>query len=220
MEEELRIKEQKIYNDKWEYLKKNMPSFIDKVKAYVPTRFKFFSNFIKEGDDILDCGCQDGYMLYHLSKLKEDKIKLNGIDISDISIKDAEENLKEFNPHLVCCPIEDIQLCYDTYDVVIASQVLEHLEKPIEGLIEMLEVCKDNGYVIVSVPIGRELYCDNHKHFFSFYDLMELFDQTGFDYRIYPYWKEFKKETYDIFVIVVQKGKLLESDDSKEADAI
>jgi 2-polyprenyl-3-methyl-5-hydroxy-6-metoxy-1,4-benzoquinol methylase len=96
---------------------------------------------------ILDAGCGEGITL---QKLKDAKIgkKLEGFDALDRAIKIG----KKLHPQLSIKKgnIYQIQSRDDAYDVVICSEVLEHLERPEEALKELVRVSK--RYIVVSVP--------------------------------------------------------------------
>lgn len=97
--------------------------------------------------EIFDAGCGEGFIL---KKLKENKIgsKLLGIDFS----KNAIEIGKKLHPTLSLqhASIYDIPFKSDTFDLVICSEVLEHLENPEKALKELERVTKK--YCIISVP--------------------------------------------------------------------
>lgn len=216
--------ERKKYNDWWNNLKKKHSlagSFKDKVeKCDFPIRFEFFGKFMKEGDNVLDCGCQDGYQLYY--HMTENKVKGYGIDISDESIEDCKKNLETniLVRDIIHGAVEKMPFVDNTFDVVYSSQMLEHLENPQEAIAEQFRVCKTGGFIINSVPINRELMCENHKHFFRFYDLIDLFDTLGCDYKIHKYWKFHRKHDYNMYIIVAQKGKPIGKNDEVEANKI
>jgi predicted SAM-dependent methyltransferase len=51
------------------------------------------------------------------------------------------------------CDAHNMEIFSDgTFDYVYASHVLEHLNQPIDAIKNWYRICKNNGYVIVSVP--------------------------------------------------------------------
>lgn len=98
-------------------------------------------------EKILDAGCGEGFTL---SKLYEFKIgkELEGIDSSEQAI----ELGKKMYPHL-SLKIGDIYtLRYidNSFDIVICTEVLEHLQDPKEALKELVRVSKK--YLLLTVP--------------------------------------------------------------------
>lgn len=96
---------------------------------------------------VLDAGCGEGITL---NKIKEAKIgsQLSGFDFSDKAIQIGKKLFPKLN--LKQGDIYKIDAPDNSYDVVICSEVLEHLEKPEDALKELVRVSKK--YVILSVP--------------------------------------------------------------------
>lgn len=98
-------------------------------------------------DSILDVGCGEGITL---SKFEKEGIgkKLFGIDYSDDALKIGKKiyphlNLKKGN-------IYNIKEKDNSFDLVMATEVLEHLDDPEGALKELIRVSKK--YVMLSVP--------------------------------------------------------------------
>ena len=82
---------------------------------------------------------------------------------------------------LAAIPVDD-----DRYDVVIFSQVLEHLPEPATVLSELHRVLKPGGRIWASTPLFFEEH-DTPYDFFRYtqYGLRHLFEQAGFqDIRV------------------------------------
>jgi ubiquinone/menaquinone biosynthesis C-methylase UbiE len=96
---------------------------------------------------ILDVGCGEGFTLERLRKEKIGK-KLVGVDFLDRAIKIG----KEVHPKLDLRKgsIYDLKFKDNTFDLVICSEVLEHLDDPEKGLDEIARVT--GKYAILSVP--------------------------------------------------------------------
>ncbi len=96
---------------------------------------------------ILDVGCGEGFIL---ERLREDKIgeELTGIDFS----RNAIQIGKKMHPALSLKrgTIYNIPFKPNSFDLVICSEVLEHLEHPEKALSEIQRVTKNN--CIISVP--------------------------------------------------------------------
>ena len=111
--------------------------------------YKTLINVIKplKAKTILDVGCGEGFSL---NKLNENNIgeKLEGIDYS----KEAISIGKKLFPNLLLKQgsIYDLPYKDNTFDLVLCTEVLEHLENPKKGLQEILRMSKK--YILVSVP--------------------------------------------------------------------
>jgi 2-polyprenyl-3-methyl-5-hydroxy-6-metoxy-1,4-benzoquinol methylase len=209
--------EQKMNDDRNKYFIDKLPSFDKMLQMPYPVRFEFFARYIKDNDRILDIGCQFGYFAYYISK--KQNIRYYGIDISQVAIDDAIKNtanctgIAEFK----LGDVEDkIDYNDEQFDVVVSSQVLEHLKDPQKLLDEMFRLCKPDGVIIVSTPIMNEIMCHEHRHIFSYYSIMELFDKYASDYKIYKWnkFKQIKEKHRDIFIVVMRKGKQVFGDDN------
>jgi methionine biosynthesis protein MetW len=108
-----------------------------------------FLRYEKKTKKILDCGCGNGLTLNFL-KLNNFK-ELYGVDISSKCLKECRKkgikNLKKVN-------LEEEKLPYrkNSFDIVICSEVFEHLFNPHIALQEIKRVLKDNGFAIFSFP--------------------------------------------------------------------
>jgi SAM-dependent methyltransferase len=68
------------------------------------------------------------------------------------------------------------------YDGVLMLQVLEHLEFPVKGLVEVNRIIKDGGFLFLSVPQAAGDHFEPY-HFFNFtqFGLRSVFGQAGFE---------------------------------------
>jgi ubiquinone/menaquinone biosynthesis C-methylase UbiE len=78
-------------------------------------------------------------------------------------------------PFAVAGDIEQLACASNTFDLVVASEVVEHLWDPESFFAEAYRVLKDKGYLIVETPEGKgSLNYDSHRHFFTVEILEEL----------------------------------------------
>lgn len=96
---------------------------------------------------ILDAGCGEGFTMDNLSKNNIGK-KIEGVEYS----KDAIKIGKKLFPSLTINQGSVYNLPYkdNSFDLIICTEVLEHLEEPTKALREILRVSKK--YLIISVP--------------------------------------------------------------------
>lgn len=131
-----------------------------------PLKIFFIDNFYKvffkivenlKVDTVLDVGCGEGFTL---NKLKENKIgkAYEGIDYSE----DAITIGRKLYPNLNLNKGDIYKLSYkdNSFDLVICSEVLEHLEEPEKGLKELIRVSKK--YILLSVPNEPWFYLFNY----------------------------------------------------------
>jgi SAM-dependent methyltransferase len=100
---------------------------------------------------ILDIGCGTGANLtLPLAKLHSD-VHILGVDIDAKSINYARKADHPGNVRFAT--LEDLQE-KDAFDLVIASEVLEHVENPPEFLDHLIELARPGGRLLVTVPNG------------------------------------------------------------------
>ena len=147
-----------------------------------------------KGKNILDIGCSTGYFGQNLEKMGA---KVTGIDISKIAIKKAKNVIS--NAIVVDLNQDKLPFNKKTFDIVIASEVIEHLIKPTHVLKEIERVLKSDGYFVVTTPNfmywGNRLkflkgqfrytqsgmFDEGHVHFYSYQTLQEDLIQSGFN---------------------------------------
>lgn len=98
-------------------------------------------------ETILDAGCGEGFSLKRVSSYGIGG-KFEGVDYSSQAIRLG----KKLFPHLILKRASIYKLPYknSSFDLVLCTEVLEHLKNPFMALQEILRVSKK--YVIVSVP--------------------------------------------------------------------
>ena len=114
--------------------------------------WNFFRNFLnltaaKKVDSILDVGCGEGFTL---NRLKEKGIgkNLEGVEYSKAAIELGHKTY----PDITIMQGNIYQLPYkdNAFDLVLCTEVLEHLDDPKKGLKELVRV--SNKFLVISVP--------------------------------------------------------------------
>lgn len=105
----------------------------------------FISKHIPYDARILDVGCGDGYGSYKLNHLGYDVV---GVDLSKEMIEHAKKynNITFLQADVRQLPFED-----QTFDGVMAINVLEWMEIPASALDEMARVCKPNATICIGI---------------------------------------------------------------------
>lgn len=96
---------------------------------------------------VLDAGCGEGFVIARLMNLGSD-LAVTGLDIDDEALEYAR-GLNKGVP-FVKGSVYELQFDDGSFDVVILSEVLEHLEDPQRALAEVERVSR--GHVVISVP--------------------------------------------------------------------
>ncbi|MCL4354005.1 class I SAM-dependent methyltransferase [Patescibacteria group bacterium] len=108
-------------------------------------------------ESVLDAGCGEGFTL---NKLRESRIGKTheGIDYSKEAISLGKKVYPDL--HISQGNIYDLKYKSNSFDLVICSEVLEHLEDPQKALKELVRVSKK--YIVLSVPNEPWFYLSNY----------------------------------------------------------
>lgn len=106
---------------------------------------------LKKGDRVIDIGCGRGFYVNLLSNLNL-SLEVFGIDLNEKYLKAAKKGLKR--KKVLLKKGNALKLPFETncFDKVIASEILEHIDKDIMAVEEIYRVLKPGGIALISVP--------------------------------------------------------------------
>ena len=140
---------------------------------------------------ILDVGCSCGNLIEKLEKNKSHEVY--GIDNSKYAVqKCIGKGLKNVRfGNAVKLPYKN-----SFFDVVIASDVLEHIKSDKKALEECKRVLKRHGYLIIGVPAFSSLWSrldsyKEHKRRYDKVDFIELIESIRMRTSFITYWNFF-----------------------------
>lgn len=108
----------------------------------------------KDGDEVIDLGCGDGFYLHLLGSLPL-KLKLLGFEYDNIVLKNAKKNLKNKKVKFLWGDIQRMPFNDNSLKKVILTEVLEHIPDDRKALTEIYRVLKPNGIILITVPNWR-----------------------------------------------------------------
>lgn len=146
----------------------------DRINPEVSSLNKFMafvSSQVKSTDLVLDAGAGDCQYKKFFNHAKYESTDFD--DVFDTSYK---------NKHTFVCSLDNIPKKDKNYDVIINTQVLEHVPNPQKVLNELNRVLKPNGKLFLTTPQcwgihGKEPY---NYFFFTKFGLKELLENAGF----------------------------------------
>ncbi|MFC1516102.1 class I SAM-dependent methyltransferase [Thermodesulfobacteriota bacterium] len=132
-------------------------SLISEKKFYYPAQkdeYEYSLRFISEKEKVLDIGCGAGEYGSMVNNY-------TGIEINESAVRTAQKK----DLRVLRETIEEHSAKYpETYDVICAFQVLEHIVDPHAFLRDMVKGLKKGGRIILSVPSADSFiaYSQNH----------------------------------------------------------
>jgi 2-polyprenyl-3-methyl-5-hydroxy-6-metoxy-1,4-benzoquinol methylase len=105
---------------------------------------------------LLDAGCGDG-RYFHVIADAPPTERLAGCDISERILATARETAAKvgLSPELVRANVESLPFEDASFDVVLCTQVLEHLLDPEDGVRELARVLRPGGTLVLSADHAR-----------------------------------------------------------------
>lgn len=125
------------YNHAEEF--KRLDFIVDEVRKNAPADAK-----------ILDIGCGNGNLAMVLGSLG---YNVKGIDVDETSVQTAQQKNTFTNVSFEVADANRFTIS-DEYDVIVCTEVLEHLETPSELVNSSYRILKPGGTMIVTVPNG------------------------------------------------------------------
>ena len=127
-------------------------------------RMNIVANFFKEwgnGLKVLDVGCGDGAIGEYVARMGNHVVS---IDLPEIVALSHGNHVLS----LMSVDAEQLAFASESFDAILALDVLDHLWKPPSFLEEAYRVLKPKMPLIISAPEGeRGLDYDAHKNFFT-----------------------------------------------------
>ncbi len=155
----------------------------DLLNVYVPSQIGDFK--IK----VLDIGCGCGAMIKELSELYD----CYGIDISEAAVGYSRQRLIE---NIILGDVTKIPFKNESFDVVLAMDILEHVEQDQGAIREIKRVLRVGGCAIIFVPTFRFLWSvtdviSMHKRRYTLGNLSRKISESGLNIIRKTYFNSF-----------------------------
>ena len=113
--------------------------------VFVPERIPLFQEEIGQGRHVLDLGCRSGALTRHLLEGNE----VVGVDVDEAALAKAEQ----LGIDVIAADVEEpLPLESESFDAVVAGELLEHLRFPQALVAEARRVLRPGGVLVGSVP--------------------------------------------------------------------
>lgn len=137
----------------------NNKSGIKKVMGKIPDFIesgeiqKILKQSASKSATLLDIGCSTGRMFHLAQETGFAKDNVWGVDIDDYLIDTHTINVKICDVNKENLPFDD-----ESFDVITAIYVVEHLENPFHFFRECCRILKKGGLCVVAIPSGNSIF--------------------------------------------------------------
>jgi SAM-dependent methyltransferase len=152
----------------------------------IADRIKQSGSFPENPMRILDAGCGTGLNLKYLQTLGESV----GLDISEDALGFSRaRGLRS----LICASADKLPLMSKAFDLVLALDVIEHIEDDDSVIREFNRVLRPGGWLIVTVPAFMSLWSEHdvavhHKRRYALHELIFILKSGGFRIEWASHW--------------------------------
>lgn len=168
----------------------SMRSRLQDVGRWYITRFvRQVAKELPPGCRVLDAGAGEGVYKKFFTHCNYKSI--------DLAVGESRWNYSSLD---YVAPLHDMPIDSNSFDAVLCTQVLEHLEWPRESLAEMCRVLKPGGILYMTVPMAHPEHQIPHDYFrYTSYGLTFLCKQAGFrEIRIQPFGGMWVRWAYEL----------------------
>lgn len=147
---------------------------------------------------ILDVGCGTGANLKMLAKYG----RAEGVDISSQAVEFCRERGLE---SVKLGAAEDLPYESDSFELITALDVIEHLDDDVAGLREMRRVLRHDGRLLLFVPAFMFLWgvqddVSNHRRRYTLPSLLQVVKEAGFSVE----WASYANISFFLPVLLVR----------------
>ena len=175
---------------------------IKRSNAFVKARYQkcleLLENEMRDikGKKVLDLGCGDGVLSY---MVQQKGAVVQGIDLSELAIEFAREQHEKrgSSATFTCCSVQDAKFEDNSFDAILCSDVIEHVNDPVSLLKEMERILKPFGKAIISTPIRFTSRPLDEMHVFEWFPeefedaVKQVFKNSKFFVSHPLFWFEF-----------------------------
>jgi 2-polyprenyl-3-methyl-5-hydroxy-6-metoxy-1,4-benzoquinol methylase len=178
----------KEYSHNAEVTSTNASEIFDTYRHYQGDRLLEISPYLTANTSLLEVGASAGQFLSHV----KDKVALvNAIELDEACCAFMQ---KEFGIEAESEFLSASTFAHNSYDIVCAFQVMEHVVDPVKLLQDLIRVTKKGGVIFIEVPnlhdplltvwnieqYKRFFYHSAHLHYFTDESLKKVACDAGF----------------------------------------
>lgn len=160
-------------------------------------------DLIEQSDVVLECACGTGMLTEVIAPRCK---KLIATDFSEKMLQKTKKKCKSFaNTDFLTTDITDLDFGADSFDKVIAGNVIHLLQNPYKALQELEHVCRPGGKIIIPTYINKD---KRNKEF----EFVKTIGKAGADFKnkftFESYEEFFKNAGYNNVYFIAVEGKI------------
>jgi ubiquinone/menaquinone biosynthesis C-methylase UbiE len=177
------------------------------------SRYRIIVKLLKKHNfqgDLLDIGCGTGTLLMQIQK----KMHFQHVEGSDFS-QEALKLSKEKADFVFQADLNNIESFNDkTYDSIVCSEVLEHIDNDSLAIQNLRTLLKFNGKVLITVPYSEKYWSEHddfsgHVRRYQLDELLNKFENAGFENVEYFIWGGAFYSLYHNFLMKTHPQKIM-----------
>lgn len=151
----------------------------------------------EEKGKLLDIGCSTGYITEKIGKLG---LEVIAVDKNPESIVGAVSRTEVTNSNVkyTVGDIESLEFEEDTFDIVVAGEILEHLFNMVDGLRELQRVAKPHSSIFITLP-RKDVGEKTHR--------VLLYDLNAINIFLIPYFYDLQIKELDRWFCIKCKNR-------------
>ncbi len=130
-----------------------------------------------DGGRILDVGCGSGQFTEILTDSLKSFDSITGIDVTEEYLSEARQKFTDEKFQFLVASSQEIPFDDETFDLVVISKALHHVENPHASLAEMKRVLKPGGYFLV-VEMHRDELSEAQESHMQYHHLRSEIDNA------------------------------------------
>lgn len=146
-----------------------------------PARLAFYEEVagivvpLCSGKAVVDVGCGAGNLLQDVVG-RATPARVVGVDYAETGVERARRAVPGGVFH--SCSLYELDL-QETFDVVLCTEVLEHLSKPEAAMRILVGLCAEDGVIVITVPDGEYDSWAGHRNFWNEQELVRFLGRYG-----------------------------------------
>lgn len=163
---------------------------------------QYVANLIDSNDVVLECGCGTGMFSIEIAKRCK---SITATDFAEKMLHQAQKKCKDCNNiSFAKADITKLEYADESFDKVVAGNVIHLVDSPEKAMGELIRVCKTGGKVIIPTYIMKSKKTSSAAA--SFFNILGANFKEEFNFETYQ--KFFKSIGYNVENYYIAEGRM------------